>query len=164
MKCTWASMKPGTTIMPSASITRVALVTALRISALEPAAVNRSAPTASASAHGRRGSPVQMRALTTASVGSAEPEDAFLVIADSFRCNDRHQLLVLGRVRGLRARDACPGPRRVSPQGPRSSSQGGGDLDGGMGRARDALRGWARVLLWTPSGPDVPHRLPDRRV
>ena len=40
----------------------------LRTSALEPTVVMRSPLIAIASAHGRRASPVQMRALTTASV------------------------------------------------------------------------------------------------
>jgi hypothetical protein len=65
-KCTCESMNPGTTIIPWASITRVADVTDLRTSALDPTTVIRSPLIAIASAHGRRESPVQMRALTTA--------------------------------------------------------------------------------------------------
>jgi hypothetical protein len=69
-KCTCVSMKPGTSIMPRASITRVVGAVSLRTSAPEPTATMRSPAAATASAHGRRESPVQTRALTTAMVGA----------------------------------------------------------------------------------------------
>src|ERR687896_1139628 len=62
------SMKPGTTIIPRASITRAPAPASLRTSALDPTAAIRSPCTAIASTHGRRPSPVHTRALTTARV------------------------------------------------------------------------------------------------
>jgi len=67
-----ASMKPGTTIIPNASITRVPDCARFITSALDPTLVIRSPVAIIASAHGRRRSPVQIRALTTASVGAAD--------------------------------------------------------------------------------------------
>src|SRR5690348_1212426 len=67
-KWTCESMKPGATIMPCASTTRSAGVTRLRMAALDPTASMRSPWTSTASAQGRRRSPVQTRALTMASV------------------------------------------------------------------------------------------------
>src|SRR4051812_26359715 len=66
------SMKPGTTIMPPASMTLVSDVTIFFTSALEPTTLRRSPTAAMASAQGRRRSPVQTRAFTTASVGGPE--------------------------------------------------------------------------------------------
>ena len=67
MKWTCESMKPGTTMRAAASMT-LALPAILRTAALEPTVAIRSPRTANASAHGRALSPVQTRALTTASV------------------------------------------------------------------------------------------------
>ena len=71
MMWTCASLNPGTSICPCASMTFVPLPASFRISALEPTAAIRSPRTAIASAHGRFGFPVQMRAFTTASVTGA---------------------------------------------------------------------------------------------
>ena len=68
-KWTWASLKPGTTNWPFASITRVPGRSAFRTSALEPTRASRSPSVSNPSAHGRRSSPVQMRALTMATAG-----------------------------------------------------------------------------------------------
>ena len=67
MKWMCESMNPGTSIIPRASITRAFGPASFRISALDPTAASRSPSTAMASAHGRCGSPVHARALTTAS-------------------------------------------------------------------------------------------------
>ena len=61
------SMNPGTTNIPRASITRTSEFTRFITSALEPTTASRSPFVSNASAHGRRSSPVQTRALTTAS-------------------------------------------------------------------------------------------------
>src|SRR5215213_2664216 len=62
-------MNPGATnIVPPPSTIRVAAVVIFFTSALDPTAAIRSPRTATASAHGRRASPVHTRALTIASV------------------------------------------------------------------------------------------------
>ena len=62
-----ASMKPGTTSRPPASMTRARPPARFMTSALEPTAAMRSPVVNNASAHRRWSSPVQTRALTTAS-------------------------------------------------------------------------------------------------
>ena len=71
MMCTCASLNPGTSICPCASMTLALVPIIFRISAQEPTAAIRSPRTAIASAQGRFGFPVQMRAFTTASVTGA---------------------------------------------------------------------------------------------
>jgi hypothetical protein len=60
-------MNPGVTIMPFASTIFTLAPARFLTSALEPTASMRSPRTSTASAQGRRGSPVQTRALTMAS-------------------------------------------------------------------------------------------------
>jgi hypothetical protein len=68
----WASMKPGTTMPPPASITRAPEpAAARRASDVEPTNPMRSPYATTAPAHGSRGIPVQTRALTIARVGAA---------------------------------------------------------------------------------------------
>src|SRR5260370_1077072 len=50
-------------------------------------------------------------------------------------------LVVLRRLPGPRPRSPVPGPRRVPPPRPRRLLQGGGDVVGGVGRARARLPG-----------------------
>ena len=83
MKWTCESMKPGTTIIPFASITRVSGRTSLLISALDPTAVMRSPATRTASAQGRRVSAVHTRALVIASVGIGEIVELVVVIVQA---------------------------------------------------------------------------------
>ncbi len=63
--CEWASMKPGTTVAPAASITGVSAVARFRTSSLEPTATNRSPETAKASARGFESSWVRTSPFTT---------------------------------------------------------------------------------------------------
>src|ERR1700691_6127887 len=74
-------MKPGTSIAPCASTTRVAAVTSFCTSALDPTAAKRSPRTATALAQGRPGSPVHTCALTIAREicpdGAGEAEGKF---------------------------------------------------------------------------------------
>ena len=94
MMWVWLSMNPGTSICPCASTTFAPAPVIFRISALEPTAAMRSPRTAIASAHGRFAFPVQMRALTTASVAGAlfPPEHAGSANAN----------IMVRRVRGAR--------------------------------------------------------------
>jgi hypothetical protein len=85
MKWMCESMKPGTIICPAPSMIRAAAGVSFRISALDPTAAIRSPATAMALAHGRRGSPVQARTLTTASV-TVEVGD----MRGSMACSRRH--------------------------------------------------------------------------
>ena len=85
-KCTCVSMKPGTSIAPSASTSRVAGPTRPRCPRRSPTAAMRSPSTATASAQGRSGSPVQTRAPVTTSVAASV---AALVAAAA--CDQRRQ-------------------------------------------------------------------------
>src|SRR5690606_17838889 len=79
-KCTWLSMKPGATNAPCASTTRAEVPASFRTSALDPTAASRSPRTARPSAHGRDGSPVQTRALTTASDTGGDTAPAWGIV------------------------------------------------------------------------------------
>lgn len=70
-KCVCASLNLGITSLPPRSTTLVFTTLSLRIAGDAPAAVIRSPVIATVSAHGRAASPVQIRALTCSSVGSA---------------------------------------------------------------------------------------------
>src|SRR5438445_10961873 len=63
-------MKPGTTVIRCASTAGVGAVAGLRMSPVEPTAVNRPFLTANASARGAAASLVSTRALTTIRSGS----------------------------------------------------------------------------------------------
>jgi hypothetical protein len=67
--CTCASLMPGMTTRPSASITRVDVSVSWRTEAVVPTTPMRSPTTVSASAHGAAETPVNTLALTMARVG-----------------------------------------------------------------------------------------------
>ena len=71
-KCTCVSIKPGVSICPLALICTVSGPTSRAISSLSPTALIRSPVTATASAQGCAGSPVQTRASVTTSVAGCD--------------------------------------------------------------------------------------------